>query len=79
MSPTTGAENHGADTLLGRGDDRGARQGTIPGILARAGQYRGNMEPRHGQVHKHRQGQCREDHSFAAQPSAQAGGLAGIC
>jgi hypothetical protein len=33
----------------------GARQRTIPGILARAGQY---MEPRHGQFHKHRQGQC---------------------
>ena len=37
------------------------------------------MQGAHGQVGKHRQGQCREDHSFAAQPSVQAGGLAGVC
>jgi hypothetical protein len=37
------------------------------------------MQGAHGQFDKHRQGQCREDHSFAALPSAQAGGLAGIC
>jgi hypothetical protein len=36
---------------------------TIPGNLARAGHGRGNMEPRRGQFHKHRQGQCIGNHS----------------
>ena len=48
---------------------------TIPGNLARAGHGRGNMEPRRGQVHKHRQGQCIGNHNMAARRPRREGWL----